>query len=97
MRPLDTVLVDVPLGEAGEDLLERHAALEPGESGTQAEVQPEAERQVLAVVAADVETVGIGVSPLVAVGRSDDEELVDVSPQRCHVVPDRSDWPSTAS
>ena len=63
MRPLDTVLVDVPLGEPGEDLLQRHAALEAGERGTQTEVQPEAERQVLAEVAADVEPVGIGVSP----------------------------------
>ena len=47
---------------------------EPGERGTQTEVEPETERQVLAEVAADVEPVGIGVSPLIAVGRSDEEE-----------------------
>ena len=53
------VVVDVPLGEAVEELVERDPALEAGEVGAEAEVEPEAEGEVLDVVAVDVEDVGV--------------------------------------
>ena len=56
------VVVDVPLGEAVEQLVEGDPALEAGEAGAQAEVQAEAEGQVLDVVAVDVEHVGVRVA-----------------------------------
>ena len=59
-RELHAVVVDLPLGEAVEHLVERDPALEPGERGAEAEVEAVAEGEVLAVVAVDVEPVGVG-------------------------------------
>ena len=59
-RELGVVEVDLPLGEPLEHLFERDAALEPGERGAEAEVGAEAEREVLADVAVDVEAVAVG-------------------------------------
>ena len=63
------VVVDVPLGEAVEQLVEGDPALEAGEAGAEAEVEAEAEGEVLDVVAVDVEDVGVVVAAGVAVGR----------------------------
>ena len=52
---LGVVPVDLPLGEALEDLVERDPALEAGERGTEAEVEAVPERQVVADLAVDVE------------------------------------------
>ena len=46
---LHAVVVDVPLGEAVEQLVERDPALEPGEAGAEAEVEAVAEGEVLDV------------------------------------------------
>ena len=54
------VPVDLPVGEALEDLVERDPALEPGQRGTEAEVDAVAEAQVLADLAVDVEAVAVG-------------------------------------
>ena len=67
-REPHAVVVDVPLGEPLEQFVERDAALEPGEVGAEAEVDPVPEGEVLDVVAVDVEDVGVGVAARVAVG-----------------------------
>jgi hypothetical protein len=66
--------VDVPLGEAVQQLVERDPALEAGEARAQAEVDAVAERQVRDVVAVDVEHVGIGVATRVTVRRRRDHQ-----------------------
>ena len=73
-RQLHAGVVDVPLGEAVQELVERDAALEPGEAGAEAEVEPEAEGQVLDVRAVDVEDVGVLVAAGVAVGGGQDQQ-----------------------
>ena len=60
-------------GNRLQDLVERHAPLEARERGAQAEVDAAAEGQVLTDVAVDVEAVAVGVAPVVAVGRADQE------------------------
>ena len=61
-------------GKRLEHLVERDAALEPGERGAEAEVDAVAEREVLADLAVDVEAVGVGVAALVTVGGADEEQ-----------------------
>jgi hypothetical protein len=62
--------VAVPLGEAVEDLVERHAALDPGERIAQAVVEAVAEGQVRQPLAVDVEAVAVHEPPVVAVRRA---------------------------
>src|SRR4051794_16653831 len=64
VHPLDPGLVDLVVGEAGRELLERDPGLEPGQGGAEAEVQtvPEAHREVPR--APDVEAVGVVVRAL---------------------------------
>ena len=69
VRLLGALPVDVPLREAVEHLVERDAALEPGQRGTQAEVDAVAEREVVVDLPLDVEAVGVGEVALVAVAR----------------------------
>ena len=65
--------VDIPFGEALEDLLQRDAALQPGQRRAQAVVGADTEGQVLAVLAVDVENVAVGRElAVVAVGRADE-------------------------
>ena len=73
-RQLDAVVVDVPLGEAVEELVERDASLEPGERGAEAVVDAPPERQVPGVLAAHVELVGAFVATRIAVGRADQQQ-----------------------
>jgi hypothetical protein len=63
----------VPFREPLQDLFEGDATLESRERGAEAEMGAEAERQVLADVAVDVEPVAVRVPAVVAVGRSDQE------------------------
>ena len=70
MRLLGAVPIDLPLGEARDDLVEGHAALEPCERGPEAEVDPVAEGQVVVDDAGDVEAVGVWEVTLVAVPAS---------------------------
>src|SRR5262245_21877367 len=55
---LDLRLVDAPLREAGEGLLEHDAAFEPGEARAEAEVDAVAERHMPVEVTRDIETIG---------------------------------------
>ena len=71
---LARVAVDLPLGEPLEHLFERDAPFEAGERGAEAEVDAEAEREVLADLAVDVEPVAVRVAPVVAVRRADEEQ-----------------------
>ena len=73
-RQLHAVVVDVPLGEAVQQLVEAHATFEPREVGAEAEVEALAEREVLDVVAVDVVDVGVGVAARVAVGRREQQQ-----------------------
>ena len=52
--------VDLPGGEALEHLVEGHPALEPGQRGAEAEVEPVAEGQMVVDRAGDVEAVAVG-------------------------------------
>ena len=65
--------VDLPLGEPLEDLLQRNAALEPGQRRAEAVVRADAEREVLAVFAVDVEDVAVGRELAVVAHRGADE------------------------
>src|SRR5271156_2447075 len=64
MGPLGLVVVDLPLGEAREHLVECDATLEPGQGGPEAEVDAVAEGEVPAHLTVDVEAVPIGVVTL---------------------------------
>ena len=63
------LVVDLPVGPALQHLVERDAALEARERGTETEVQPVAEAQVVTDLAVDVEAVAVGEPPVVAVRR----------------------------
>ena len=67
---LGVVPVDLPVREPAQHLVERDAALEPGQVAPEAEVEPVAEAQVVVDLAVDVEAVGIGELALVPVGRA---------------------------
>ena len=67
------VLVDVPLREAGERLLDHDLGFEPGQARAEAEVDAVAERHVAVEGALDVEAVGIGVLALVAAGAAGEQ------------------------
>src|SRR6478672_6005739 len=69
-RELHAAVVDVPLGKAIEQLVERDSPFEAGEVGAEAVVQAEPEGEVADVLAMDVEDVGVVVAARVAVGRS---------------------------
>ena len=70
----DAVVVDVPLGPAIQDLLQRDSTFEAGEAGAEAEVGAVAEGQVTDVVAVDVEDVGLLEATIVAVRRRHDRQ-----------------------
>ena len=70
---LRVVPVDLPLGEALQDLFERDAALQSRERLADAVVGAEAEREDLARLALDVEAIGIRDVSLVAVRRRDEQ------------------------
>ena len=55
---LDVVVVDLPLGEPLQHLVEGHPPFEAGQVGAEAVMQAVAEREVLAVLAVDVEWSG---------------------------------------
>src|SRR4029077_1508499 len=61
------VPVDLPRGEAVEDLVEGDPSLEPGQCGAEAEVQAVAEGEVVVDPAADVEAVAVGELAVVTV------------------------------
>src|SRR5688572_20403937 len=73
-RELDVVVVDFPVGEPIEHFVERDPTLESRERGAEAVVESVAEREVLTFVAVDVEAVGLGVAPLVAVRGPDEQQ-----------------------
>jgi hypothetical protein len=56
---LSAVPVDLPVGPAGEDFLERNAAFQSRQCRTEAEVDAVAEAQVPVDAAVDVEPVGV--------------------------------------
>src|SRR5580692_10252005 len=66
---LGLVVVDLPLREPRQDLVQSDASLEPGERGAEAEMDPVAEGLMTADVAVDVEAVAVGKVALVPVGR----------------------------
>ena len=66
--------VDFPVREALEQLLERDATFEPGESRAQAVVPAVHEREVVTDRAMDVETVAVGETTVVTVRRADEEQ-----------------------
>src|ERR1700761_4971542 len=71
-RQCGTIEVDLPFGEALQDLLERDPPLEPGQRRAQAVVGADAEGQVLTWFAVDVENVAVRRElAVVAVGRAD--------------------------
>src|SRR6478609_6473134 len=57
--------VDLPLREAGEDLLERDATLQPGQRVAHAEMRSRTEGHVRAGFPVDVELVAVGAEPAV--------------------------------
>src|ERR1700730_7563544 len=61
-RQLHTVVIDVPLSEAVEQLVERDPSFQARQVRAEAVVQPLTEREVADVVAVDVEVVGVLVS-----------------------------------
>ena len=67
-------MVDRPVGEPGERLLERDAALHPRQRGAEAEVDPVPEGDVMVDGPVDVEPVGIRELALVAVGGAGEEQ-----------------------
>src|SRR5205823_887936 len=56
-------LVDLPLRKPVEHFVQRHPALEAGERGAEAEVEPVAEAQVMTDLPVDVEPVAVGEAP----------------------------------
>src|SRR5262245_22095021 len=68
------VVVDRPLGEAGERLLERDPTFEAGERGAEAEVDPVPERHVVVDRAVHVEAGGVGELALVAPRRAREQQ-----------------------
>src|SRR6516165_4588547 len=68
------VVVDLPAREAGEGLLDRYAALQPGQGSAQAKMWPHSERDVLIRSPVDVEAVGVRVDALVAPSRAGQEQ-----------------------
>src|SRR5262245_18631639 len=73
-REHDLVVVDLPIREAVQDLVEHDPSFEARQRGAETEVDAVAEGEVLADVAVDVEAIGMLVGALVAVGRSDEEQ-----------------------
>ena len=69
MGKFGVVYVDVPDGEAFEDLFKRDLAFETGQGGTQAEVHAVSEAHDLVGFAMNVERVTVGENAFVAVGR----------------------------
>src|SRR6478609_9692907 len=67
------VPVDVPFGEALQDLVERDPPFEAGQRGAEAEVDAVPEREVVIDLAMDVERVAVVEPAVVAVGRSVEE------------------------
>ena len=66
--------VDLPLREALQYFFQRHPSLEPRERGAEAVVDAVAERELLADRPVDVETVAVGIAPVVTVGGPDEEQ-----------------------
>src|SRR5215472_1449617 len=66
--------VDVPFGEAPEDLLQHDAPLQPGQRRAEAVVDAPAERHRHAELPVDVEAVAVGVAAVVAVRGRDEQE-----------------------
>ena len=62
------VVIDLPLGETLQHLLERDTRLEPGQVRAEAEVEAVAEAQVALDLAMDVEAVRVRELTLVPVG-----------------------------
>jgi hypothetical protein len=62
------VPVYLPDGKPGQGLLDADAALHAGQSGSQAEVDAEAQCHVMVKLAVDVETIRVGELALVPVG-----------------------------
>ena len=58
----------------GEDLVERDAAFEASERGTETEVDAVSEREVLTELAVNIEAIRVGPPALVAIRRADDEQ-----------------------
>src|ERR1700678_2625181 len=58
-RQCSTVEVDLPFGEALQDLFERDASLQPGQRRTETVVRSDAEREVLARLAVNVENIAV--------------------------------------
>ena len=73
-RHASVVGVDLPLGEALEDLLQGDPAFEPRQRLTQAVMGAEAEGEMLAGITMDVEAVAVRVSAVVVVGRAEEEQ-----------------------
>src|SRR6185437_10092419 len=67
---LAALVVDVPLRVAGERLLERDPAFEPGQCRTETEVDAVPERHVLVELPVDVEAVRVGKRALVPARRA---------------------------
>ena len=68
-------MVDVPLGEPVQELVQRDLSFEPCEVRAQAVVEPVAEREVLDVVAADVVGIWVGVAAGSTVGRHEQSRI----------------------
>src|SRR5215469_5945280 len=66
--------VDVPFGEALQDLLQRYASLQPGERRAEAVMDAPAERHRHAELPVNVEEVAVGVAAVVAVRGGDEQE-----------------------
>ena len=85
LAQFDTYRVRFPLqlvlGCPGQELLEGHPCFEPGQGGTEADVDAVTETQMARRAAVDVEHLGIGELPVVEVGRP---------PQQHHPRPGRN-------
>ena len=78
MHHLGVVVVDLPAGKASERLSQGYLPLEPGQSGTDAEVRPVAEGKLPVDVASHVEPVGVGEMTFVAIGAAIEQEKLGV-------------------
>ena len=78
------------LREAGQRLLERDAAFHAGQRRAEAEVRPDAERDVLLGLALDVELVGVVLDPVVAAGGAGQQQDLRARRQRLAVQLDRT-------
>src|ERR1700683_2059815 len=67
---LGPFVVDLPIGEATQHLVECETSLQPRQCGAQAKVDAVAEREVPTDVTVDVEAVPVGVGALLPVGRA---------------------------